>query len=162
MAKSSIPNAGLGAFLTFLGARRLPKIQAERAQFLLDSRPYKELKTTKPLYALHPDGFGLKLILNGEDLHSPYNNPYLLQALYAVHPKTNRPMKVKLAHAHDLYYEDEVDALKNPKGRQRIGFLGIHDETQYFHEPKRTFSILKDYCGLIDLGRYGPFRKEGK
>ena len=159
---SNIPNAGMGAFLTFIGARRLQQKTRIRATELLDARPYKELTTMRPLVAELPDGFGMGVTLTGAHLHGPYNSTYLLPALKAVNPDTGRKMKVRLANSQDVsYYPDELDALKNPNKDGRFGFLGIHHEDHYRCDTKKTFASAQEGCGLIDIGRYGPFRREG-
>jgi hypothetical protein len=160
--ESNIPNAGLGAFLTFLGARELDAEDKARGESRLIGREqeWKQRLTTTPLLADHPDGYRLSLTLEGSNLHGHFNSPYLLKSLEAVLPD-GREAKVRLANHEKLYYEDELDAFKSTKDDERIGFLGLFKEADYFPAPKRTFSSLLKNCGVIDLGRYGPFKRQG-
>lgn len=152
----------MGAFLTFIGARRLQQKTRIRATELLDARPYKELTTMRPLVAKLSDGFGMGVSLTGAHLHGPYNSTYLLPALKAANPGTGRKIKVRLANSQDVsYYPDELEAMKNPNKDERFGFLGIHHENHYRCDTKKTFASAHEGCGLIDIGRYGPFRREG-
>lgn len=61
VGKSTIPKAGLGAFLTFLGAHELSFVPKEWEGG--DDEP-------KQLVALHPDGFDVAVTLEGEFLGS--------------------------------------------------------------------------------------------
>ena len=70
--QSSIPNAGNGAFLTFLGARELKPSRLRRGDEIMEDRRYKPLPLSQPMEAVHPDGFGISFKVVGEDLCAPY------------------------------------------------------------------------------------------
>lgn len=55
----------------------------------------------------------------------------------------------------------EVKRLRSkiPK-RERIGFLGIHSESDYVKDESVVFSSAKKGLGMIELGRYGPHRRQ--
>jgi hypothetical protein len=59
-----------------------------------------------------------------------------------------------------MYDDDELEGLRQPE--KRIGHYGLFNEDDFVDAPKRTFSSLHSNCGYIDIGRYGPFLKEGK
>jgi hypothetical protein len=113
--------------------------------------------------ASHPDGFGMSVTFKGEHLHGPYNSHYLLRTLKATIPDSKgkeKEVKVRFSDFELPYYEDELAALRDPTNR--IGLLGLYQESDFVPAPKRTFSSLHTRCGWIDIGRYGPFRKTGK
>jgi hypothetical protein len=164
---STIPNAGNGVFLTFLGARELKPSRKRRGEILSDERPHKELRLAQPMTACHQDGFNMSVTVAGKHLHCPYSCPYLLPTLRALVPddglnnkEGRKEIKVRFSDFDLPYYEDELAGLRDPS--TRIGFLRLHRESDYVPAPKRTFSSLHERCGLIDIGRYGPFRKCGK
>lgn len=164
---STIPNSGKGVFLTFLGARELKPSKKRRGEELFHDRETIEPKLSRPLHAWHPDGFGIHMTLTGEHLRAPYNSNNLLPTLEAIRPdaKMNKkgiPKKTNIRFSDfDLpYCEEELVGLKDPSNR--IGFLGLYEESDYVEAPRRKFSSLHENCGYIDIGRYGPFRKEGK
>jgi hypothetical protein len=168
---STIPNSGKGVFLTFLGARELKPSKKRRGEELFEARVFLPPKLSKPLHAWHPVGFGTRMTmhmtLTGEHLRAPYNSNSLLPTLEAILPgaKLNKrgiPKKTNIRFSDfDLpYCEDELVGLKDPSNR--IGFLGLYEESDFVEAPRRTFSSLHENCGYIDIGRYGPFREEGK
>lgn len=162
-SKSTIPNAGNGVFLTFLGARELKPSRRRRGRELIADRPAKEPNLSFPIDAIHPDGFGITVTITGEHLHCPYNSLCLLPSLKALvldSTGNERQMKVRFSDPELPYYEEELAAFRDPT--EKIGLLGIYTEADYVPAPKRTFSSQNRKCGYIDIGRYGPFRKSGK
>lgn len=114
-----------------------------------------------------PDGSKMSVKLDGENLHSKNNVDF-----YTWHTHTNIKARVK---GKDLKVKIKIDdyedreALKDyfDKGRKLgtrncIGFLGLHNESDYLQDDTILFSSYNDGCGLIDLGRYGPFRQKGE
>jgi hypothetical protein len=69
----------------------------------------------------------------------------------------------------DSFDEDEICCKVNaevrrfrskiPEGK-RIGFLEIYSELDYEKDTSVVFSSEKEGLGLVDLGRYGPHRRE--
>ena len=163
--KSGIENAGMGAFLTFLGAKKL-KPDARKRAFeelnLFETRPHAHCKTKRELEAEHPSGHGMKVTLTGEHLHRQYNNDHPLAPLEGVDPRTGGTFKLKLAEEFDLYDERELEALMYPHYGRRVGFHGIHTKDHYEADPTISFSSEYDNCGLLNLGRYGPFLPEDR
>lgn len=160
---SNIPNAGRGAFLTFLGARELKPSRKHWGEDLKKDRPPKYLRTlSEPATAMHPDGFGMAVTITGEHLRGPYNCQFPLRTLTAFIPdKYPKPeMKVRFANFEDPYCEEEIAGMRKDPGR--IGSLGIYTDSDYVHAPKRTFSSRHSNCGVIDIGRYAPFQPSGK
>lgn len=73
---SSIPGAGKGAFLTYLGARRL-----KPACVLLGDQEMKKRASTKEeLQATMPSGHGCTVKICGENLHGNNNSDFWLEA----------------------------------------------------------------------------------
>eukprot|EP00980_Cylindrotheca_fusiformis_P020053 scaffold7139_cov115-Cylindrotheca_fusiformis.AAC.3 len=154
---SSIPDAGRGVFLTFLGARELKPSRRRWGRRLQELREdFCPLRTAEPLTAIHPDGFGITVRLEGQHLHGPYNCQSLLRTLKATIPGRDKSITVRFSNYEDPYCAEELAGMRKDVGR--IGFLGLFTEEDYVPAPRRTFSSLHENCGLIEMGRYGPFQ----
>jgi hypothetical protein len=170
--ESKIPNAGMGAFLKFLGARVLKRKCKKRSDVLFSYREHvgaywgddnPRMISREPLQALGTDGVAFSVTLAGENVYGEPSNPYILRPLKAGGKGTRR-IKLSLACSDNrsLYFEDELEGLNPTKKSQRIGHLGLHREMDYVPAETITFSSLKKHCSMLDLGRYGPFRKQGR
>lgn len=119
--------------------------------------------TREPLQAwVGEDVGGVTLKLTGKDLHSDGNRLYQpKRAFRKIKAKYNgRSVKVQIVgeNIHDIpefeaYYVDEESPL------QSIGYLGTQILSEYSKDPSIDRFEIRDNC--IDLGRYGPFRKQG-
>lgn len=127
---STIPNSGRGAFLTYTGARKLRKNSLQKIQ-----TAYNANRWMVP--------FGHDLLEAAE-----VDNAGKITRGYSV--------RVKLSNA--LYGVDDYDSRQAKQFMlgNEIGFYGLHSESDYV-ESSDKFSSLCEGCGLIDLGRYGPF-----
>jgi hypothetical protein len=90
-----------------------------------------------------------------------------LPKLKAVLPKSGcfsndgeRTTVVTLSDPDLPYDDDELEGLRKPE--KYIGHFRLFTIDDYVDAPKRKFSSLHPECGFVDIGRYGPFRKEGK
>jgi hypothetical protein len=149
--QSTIPNAGHGAFLTFLGARVLKAEARQRAESAMEERDAYISDTRQPLTAESADGFGIDLKLTGDNLHGNGNCIYW--------PK--RMLSQVNANNGKIVSDEREDNFKDPVPGG-IGFLGMHTLKDYNDDPKQTFCSQYEGFGCIDLGRYGPFRKEDR
>lgn len=97
--------------------------------------------------------------LIGQDLHGKENRPYTfsreLNTMYK-----GKAMNVKIVGEgvndlpeYDAYYIGEESPL------QPVGYLCTQIESEYVIDP--TIQSFYSTSNCIDLGRYGPFRKEG-
>jgi hypothetical protein len=73
--QSLIEDAGLGLFLTFLGARCLKPDVKKWSQALKSHRHTLHVPTKEELLACLPDNSNLLVKLKGENLHGNHNNP---------------------------------------------------------------------------------------
>ena len=117
-------------------------------------------QANEPLNAVGRDGIGFALSIRSESFGGV---PYIRKKLKAVLPTSSPPTTVKLSCSdpRSLYTEEEIDSLIPKKYSKRIGHLGIHSESDYSPDDDITFSC-RDFMCTLDLGRYGPFRKNGK
>jgi hypothetical protein len=139
---SNIPNAGYGAFLTFLGARVLTKEALDRSNRLLDSHVHCDaLETLQPLLAQTLGGRRMSVNLTGNNLHHNNNSIFwskrrwqkfdvlLTQnenGIFRPSLETFDESKVNC----NIHQEVEMLRDRVPVG-QRIGFLDIHSESDY-------------------------------
>lgn len=148
--QSEIPGAGMGAFLTFEGARLLKEELRTVAAKTREERIFHETDTTKPLEAAYPGGYGVAVKLTGKNLHGNNNIHYWPEeALDA--------WKAKRA-SDDLDSDDEEES-PNTVGAKRIGHLGIHTENDYISDPSIELTSVNF---SVELGLYGPVLKRGK
>lgn len=163
---SQIPNSGSGAYLTYLGARLLKDDRRARAIDLLTDSTVSQIATMEPLTAeLSSKGMRAKITLSGKDLHENNGScywPYTACPMPAVMPKTRKMINVTLAgdKIHDIG-EDLLEFRDLQPGETAIGFRNYHKESHYEEAPL-PFCSYYEGCGVIDIGRYGPFRPEGK
>ena len=163
MRESGITGAGLGAFLTFLGARVLNNEKKQERDQKLESRIPREIDTQQPLEALTPDGFGVSVYLTGVNLHGNRNLPFWPETAVPLQARLpgGKTLHVNLAgyHLHCDDSEDEEEPLNLSICPKRVGALGIHTESDYAQDSRMEFSTE---LSLVDLGRYGPVLKTGK
>jgi hypothetical protein len=159
---SKIPNSGYGAFLTFLGARKLKEEAKKKSQELLCDRLYVESATTKALEATIGH-MNMSVVLRGEDLHGNWNNvlfPITRFPLKAIIPN-GKEVNIKLT-PHSIH--DDVKQLRDRKEIKPLdnglGHFKIFTEEDYEHDD--AIQYCSDDFGIVDLGRYGPFSKYGK
>lgn len=169
MKQSEFEGGGFGAFLTYQGALKLKKEENERRQRMLHHRVPHFPKTTRLLDVADIDGIEKTLRITGENLHGNNNNCYW--------PRLMKPMKAKFGgfeltvsltgrsiYADDqdeedaLYVEQKLSKMKS-RSLKPIGFLGIHTIEDYVPANHLPFDMKG--C-LIHIGRYGPFRNQGK
>ena len=73
---SDIPNSGYGAYLTYLGARKLTPGAKARSARLIEAHDADEDETTEPLSATTIHGMTMDVTVKGLDLHSNDNSLY--------------------------------------------------------------------------------------
>lgn len=172
--QSQIPNSGYGAFLTYLGARLLNEERRGRTYDVLynsSGRPpdvsLKPLEATfrrtKPIF---PESHRATVILKGENLDEYGGEEYWADTqndLFAV-INGSKKIKIKLTDNNNELHDNGQDLLasRNLKpGEVPIGFRKLQREAHYEKVPIPFCSYYRG-CGLIDLGRYGPFRRSDR
>jgi hypothetical protein len=155
--------SGLGAFLLFRGARVL---NPERKQFndvkMKDRTPI-DPGTLETLEAKFQGGSEALVTLTGKHLHghnnSVFRNPTELP-LRAV--MNSRCIKVSLT-GENLHYDfDEDEPLGLPCCPKTFGHFGVNVEADYMPNDSISFCPSQvGSCALLELGRYGPARKDG-
>ena len=174
-AQSTIPGAGIGAFIEFLGASRLSEASNERRLRILDDVVLCIPKTMKPLQAyLEEGGSGLSVYLKGEDLHGnknrEYRPKYSRKKLVASIPPGEllrssvfyrNVESVNLRSIDDIHEILDYESLflHESTSMQPIGHLNIHTDCDY--EFDESISDFFTHINCIDLGRYGPFQRQG-
>ena len=136
--QSSIPNAGHGAFLTYLGARVLKKKAQERSSRLMNQHfivDEADVVTHLPLSAKTLGGRTMNVKLTGDNLHYNDNNIYWSKKRFRKYAtESNRRHSMESFDENEVNCDvyDEVKKLRNtvPDG-QGIGFLGINKESDY-------------------------------
>ena len=134
--KSSIPNAGHGAFLTYLGARVLNESAQQRSTRLMQEHTTEgEVGTHLPLSAKTLGGRTMNVTLTGDNLHYNDNNIYWSKKRFRKYAtESNRRDSMESFDENEVNCDvyDEVKKLRNtvPDG-QGIGFLGINKESDY-------------------------------
>lgn len=171
-AKSKLPGAGMGAYIEFMGVKRLNKTSDERRLRLLYQLDHYESLTKQPLQA-HPSkyGSGVTVFLKGNDLHGNRNQDFQLKQLKAVIPKNALRKKsilrmkneftVRIKSEEDLQLNIEYDAnyVHDDSPLHPIGHLRVQTDCDYYLDHSTTEYDSNLNC--IDLGRYGPFQKGG-
>ena len=139
---SWIPNAGNGAFLTYLGARVLKASTANTTPAEEDSSSTK--KITKPLLALDADAIPMKVTITGDGLSDwlPEVSPPSMTALPPLYTEPLPTSGVSLK---------EVCTVKLD------GLLGNHTLNDYVEDPEIEFCSSDPGCANIRLSRYSPF-----
>ena len=167
---SNIPNSGLGAFLTFLGARVLRKDASDRSVRLIaehnthDENDNLFVKTHEELRAQVYGGRQMQVTLKGDNLHHNDNSLYWSKERQTYLQRHVEEHGTLLDH----FDEDEIcckvnSEVKKYRSRipenERIGSLGIHSESDYVEDKTKVFSSEKHGLGMLELGRYGPHRR---
>ena len=128
--QSGIPNAGYGAYLTYLGARVLNDSVKERGSALMKAHTVDEnygTTTHATLQAKTLGGRTMTVKLTGDNLHYNDNSLYWTSKRWE-----NYHIKKLDENEADCVVHDEVERLRNQiPERKRIGFLGIHKESDY-------------------------------
>jgi hypothetical protein len=134
---SNIPNAGYGAFLTYLGARVLTKEASDRSKRLLDKHVHCDnLDTLQPLQAQSLGGRRMSVKLTGNNLHYNDNSIFWSKKRWKkfddFYLEANASLESFDESKVNCHIHQEVEMLRNrvPDG-QRIGFLDIHGESDY-------------------------------
>ncbi len=160
--ESTIPNAGNGAYLTFLGARKLTKQAATRSERLLKQHVIEDMTDLEPLTAKLPGGLGIGVTVTGRNLYGNDNNQYWSKnrsQLFFEHcqngtisPELDENLVQCEIHREVLKLRSKVEDGK------RIGFLGIHSESDYVESDDELFWSGPE--SMFEIGRYGPIRPE--
>ena len=157
-------DAGLGAFLVFRGVRVLERERKLANDEKMKPRQPVDPGTLEKLEATHHSGCRILVALTGKHLHGHNNSiwrPETEMALTA-HYKMNS-VTVKLAGDHLHYDIDEDEQLGLPCCPPGIGHLRMNTESEYLLDTSVVFSTrMTGSCALLELGRYGPARKEGE
>lgn len=136
---SLIPNAGNGAFLTFLGAREAPcPIEDSDIEF--------EVETIKPLVSRDLEGYHMNIKVMGEHL---LDNDKRMQY----------PTPTTIPSIHGSPEERTIGTSKYP---WPLNPEGEHLKSRYVENPETLFSSNRIGCSVIELGRYGPFRRSDR
>ncbi len=161
--KSNIPNSGSGAFLTFLGARKLKEEAKQKSINILMGRIYVESDTTKSLQA-KIGNYNLAVTLKGHDLHGNGNNNHFTCTrfpLQARDPGNGHEYSVKIG-PHEIH--EDIQNLRDrkeiPFPKNGLGFLQMFTEKDYEDDDEIKYN--SDQFGNVDIGRYGPFLKTGE
>jgi hypothetical protein len=163
VAASKIPGAGYGAFIEFTGARRLNAVSSARRERLYEEMTLCPQFAERTLEAVpEENGSGVSIKLTGRDLHSKENRLYqpkrAMNKLRAKYSGRTVAVRVVGENIHDVeefeaYYVSESSPFRS------IGYLGTQIFCEYTRDPRITSFNMEDNC--INLGRYGPFRREG-
>ena len=163
----------MGAYLEFMGVKRLNKKSNERRLRLRDQLDRYEAPTREPLqaYPLENES-GVTVFLKGKNLHGNNNRDFKLKQLIAIIPKDslrknskfkkkNENLIVRIKSNEDLQLNMEYDAnyIDDDSPLRPIGNLRVHTDCDYAVDSSVTeyFSHMSSF----DLGRYGPFQATG-
>ena len=148
----------MGAFLTFIGTRRLNDEAAKRSDILFDSHVYFDTLTKQPLSAKMPDGSLKSVKIAGKNIHDNDNSSYWLphKLLTDATLPSGKEIVVRIKQFDFFDYDNLVNR------EDGIGFMNAHVKEDYVEDDNAMFSSYNDGCGLIDLGLYGPFQFSGK
>ena len=154
--QSTIPNAGNGAFLTYLGARVLKRKAAERSQRLLGEHDDVEVATRQHLVVTTLGGRNMSVQLTGNNLHYNNNNIYWTNARKEKYLQADDSSTDFDENEVPCGVHEEVEKLRRkvPDG-EAIGFLGIHNLSDYRRDNAKQFW---SHPHAFELGRYGPHR----
>jgi hypothetical protein len=132
--------------------------------------PYQS-KTTQPLHAYPEEGgSGVTVYLKGENLHGNDNCNFQLPRLTAKIPNNTLKRKnvfnyknetLRITSEDDLQVDIEYNmyCIRESSPLQPIGYHKIHTDCDYSVDDNIDDFYTDINC--IDLGRYGPFRKQG-
>lgn len=159
--ESKIANSGYGAFLTFLGARKLKEEARKKSIDFLKDRIYVESDTTKNLQA--KDGnFNMSVKLMGSDLHGNGDSNFFTFTRFPLLAKdlNGKEYSVKIGPHH--IHEDIKELRKRkemPFPENGLGLLCMFSDGDFESDNETKYS--SEEFGIIDIGRYGPFLKTG-
>jgi len=136
-----------------------PKAREQSKQLMKDRYPL-DVPSAQCLQAMDVDGVNFSVWLNGENLHGNGNNPYFC--------KTRFPLKAILPNGkHQLVklgpksIHEDIDLLRITNeissSTHGLGNFQIHEEGDYVESNEVQFCSYDYGCGLIDIGRGGPF-----
>jgi hypothetical protein len=164
--KSKIQGGGMGAFLKYVGAKALNPISKSLNERIFDNTTINMHLENQPLQAQLEDG-GATVHIKGaglDDHGRKYCSNHDLVAI--IRSKSIRRGSIFKAGKQKIRIHIEgVPSSLDKKAYfvedecRRVGYLGIHLESDYKWAPRIPF--LSSCDSVIDLGRYGPFRKLG-
>lgn len=166
--KSGIPNAGMGAFLTYMGARKLNTDSEiyKVCDAMLSDCHYREEMTMAHLVAVMPDGRTKGVALTGDNLHGNYNCVYwprcLPNPIKALIPGTD-PLSTQ-TNAKTINVKivgESIEAFQELKDRPTdgIGHLGMYQPGDYEHVS--GVCCNQNFCIELDAP-YAPLGPTGK
>ena len=163
--KSRIREGGLGSFLTYLGGRvQKPEISITSERLLNDQIPHIP-QTMIPIDALMEDGSNVSVNVTGKCIHGNQEVLFVPITKLPIHGVVFKGKKVSVCVRGDSLHENLED-MAEVKGKicdkNGLGHLKILTENDYIPDTGLAFSSYDEGCGLLDLGRYGPFLKSGK
>jgi len=162
--ESTIPNAGNGAFLTYLGARKLKKQAAIRSERLLKQHVIEGMAETEPMTAILPGGLGIGVTVTGQNLYRNDNNRYwskIRSKFLSEHSQNDTVSSAFDENSVQCGIHQEVLKLRSEvEDGKRIGFLGIHSESDYVEANDVLFWSGPE--SMFEVGRYGPIRPEDR
>jgi len=101
------------------------------------------------------------LTIKGDNIHGNDNNPYFPLSRFPIYGKLENGVEFRVK-IRGLNVHEDIDLLKErgelPSPKIGLGHLCIHSELDYVND-EMSFCSYDKGCGLIDLGRYGPFLK---
>jgi len=159
--QSGIPDSGYGAFLTFLGARKLKerarilseKLMKDRLEF---EEFYDENEEPPTLEAVIGD-YNVIVTLTGQDLHGNGNCTYFSYTRFPLKAKLYDKIQNVFIGPNEVH--DDVQALRSrneiASPENGLGKLKMFTDDDYESDDETQFCSIDQ--GTIDLGRYGPF-----
>ena len=143
---SRIPNAGNGAFLTYLGAREVKDPGDES-----DAPPKVEIK--QPLVSKDVDGYHMNIRVVGKDLLEADDKTKRVQypASTSLPPIHGSPENCGIGSGEN---SNRYPWKLKPRGKAML--------SKYAENPDIAFATNQIGCSVIELGRYGPFRRSDR
>lgn len=165
--RSTIPGAGWGAFITYLGSSHLQPRLCRLNNRIMERRTLHTPKTSQSITFRRPDGQLASLKLTGTNLHGNDNNLYWPQTMLPLKSSRSVPGRRRPVIEHvyltgqNLHDDPELRALRSRESKHdkdhRIGHLNALLSTDYVH-GNAEFNVRDS---SIYVGRYGPLRREG-
>jgi hypothetical protein len=156
----------MGAFLQYVGAKRLNKRSKTFNDNIFDNIEIDIELENEPIQAQLED-HGVTVTLKGAGLdehgrkYCSYHDLEAVvesKALLSGSALRSGRQKVRI-HIEGVPSNLDRKAYFVSDESRRIGYLGIHIESDY-QDRDIPFPVTDEM--IIDLGRYGPFRKQGK
>jgi hypothetical protein len=164
--QSNIKGAGMGAFLKYVGAKKLNTASKELNESIFENTTIHVDCENLPLQAqLENGGATVHLKGAGLDEHGRKycSNHDLVATIKAKSLRRGSTFKAGLQkvriHIEGIPSSLDKKAYFIEDENRRVGYLGIHLESDYKWAPGIQFPVSDET--VIDLGRYGPFRKLG-